>query len=252
MRNVLIHFSIKYRGDYLKIVEAIKLKENVTEADLKEAEKCKDAITILDDNYPTLLRNSFAPPFVLFYKGDISLLERQPTLAVIGSRNPSEYGKKVTKKILEEIFEEKEIVVVSGLAKGIDSIAHKVSLNNNQKTIAVLGSGIDVCYPIENLSLYKDIEEYGLIVSEYPRGVSPDKKNFTLRNRIIAGLSKAILVTDASKISGTQNTVKHGIESNRDIMAIPHSILEESFCNYLIKQGAYPIFNGKDVIEQIF
>ena len=252
MRNLLIHFAIKYNGDYIRVLTAIKDKEIVSSEDIEKVKKLNvSALTCIDDNYPSCLKEIYAPPFVLFYKGDISLLNSEK-LSVVGSREPTSYGVEITKKVLNELFQERDVTIVSGLAKGIDAIAHKTALDNNQKTIAILGSGIDVCYPKENFILYKDIEERGLILSEYPMGCPPDKKNFPLRNRIIAALSKAILVTDATCPSGTQNTVRNGIEMNKDIMAIPHSILENSYCNYLLRQGAIPILCGKDIIDEIF
>ena len=252
MRNILIHFAIKYNGDYIKILSAIKDKEIVTNEDIEKIKKANIcALTCLDDNYPSFLREIYAPPFVLFYKGDISLLNSD-MISVIGSREPTSYGKEVTEKVLNELFEERDVTIVSGLAKGIDAIAHEVALNNNQKTIAILGSGIDICYPKENFILYKKIEERGLLLSEYPIGCSPDKKHFPLRNRIIAALGKAILVTDATCPSGTQNTVRNGLDMNKDIMVIPHSILEKSYCNYLLRQGAIPVLCGKDIVDEIF
>ena len=153
MRNILIHFAIKYNGDYIKILSAIKDKEIVTNEDIEKIKKANIcALTCLDDNYPSFLREIYAPPFVLFYKGDISLLNSD-MISVIGSREPTSYGKEVTEKVLNELFEERDVTIVSGLAKGIDAIAHEVALNNNQKTIAILGSGIDICYPKENFIL---------------------------------------------------------------------------------------------------
>ena len=252
MRNILIHFAIKYNGDFIKILSAIKEKETVTKEDIEKVKNLNiNALTCLDDNYPVCLREIYAPPFVLFYKGDISLLNSD-MISVIGSREPTSYGIEVTEKILNELFDIKDVTIVSGLAKGIDAVAHKTALDNNQKTIAVLGSGVDVCYPKENFILFKKIEERGLLLSEYPMGCKPDKKNFPLRNRIIAALGKGILVTDATCPSGTQNTVRNGLEMNKDIMAVPHSVLENSYCNFLLRQGAIPILSGKDIVDEIF
>lgn len=253
MRNVLIYFAIKYKGDFLKILKAIKEKELIPDDELENINNSNiKAITFIDEEYPEVLRNMTIPPLVLFYRGDLSLLKSKPILAVVGARSSSDYGKDATSKVLLELFQEGEVTIISGFAKGIDTLAHSLALKNNQKTIAVLGCGIDVCYPLNNRELYNDIEEFGLIISEYPEGCEPQKNYFPMRNRIIASLAKGILVSDAKIKSGTQITVKYGLEMNKDIFAIPHSVFEDSFCNYLIKEGAIPIFNGKDLAEQIF
>ena len=198
------------------------------------------------------LKNCFSPPFVIYYKGNKNLLYDKNILAVIGSREPTKYGIDATKKVLNELLDLENITIVSGLAKGIDAIAHQISLNHKQNTIAVLGCGLDVYYPKENFILYKDIEENGLLISEFPLGIGPDKKNFPQRNRIIAALAKSVLVCDALIVSGTQNTIRHALELDKNILAIPHPIFNESFCNKLIKEGATPILCGKDIIEEFF
>lgn len=252
MRNILIYFAIKYNGDYTKILDAIKKKEQV---DLEEIEKIKKqgvkAITVLDDNYPSYLKEIYAPPFVLFYEGDVSLLYQKPRLSVVGARQATNYGKEALIKILDEVLLH-DVVIVSGLAEGIDSIAHKEALKHNKKTIAVLGTGIDVCYPKSNISLFNEIKQFGLLLSEYPSSNMGNPNNFPMRNRIISALGDALLVADAKFKSGTQITVRYALEQGKDIFSIPHSIFEESFCNLLIKEGAKPIFNGNDIIEEIF
>ncbi len=250
MRNILIYFATKYHGDYRLIMNAIKEKEKVDEEELKKIKNRNyKAITILDDDYPFELKSIYMPPFVLFYKGDISLINGKNKLAVIGSRKPSEYGINATKKILDELFLQCEAIIVSGMASGIDSIAHLSSLEHKMKTIAVLGCGIDYCYPSENLMLKKEIEKNGLVLSEYPDKTVPNKNFFPLRNRIIAGISKAVLVTDAKIKSGTQITIRFALEQGKEIYAIPHSIFDNSFCNELIKQGAVPVLKGQDLEE---
>lgn len=250
MRNILIYFAYKYHGEYEKILNAVKNKEGI---DSFELEKIKQnppqAITILDDNYPEEFKSSFAPPLVIFYKGDLSLLENNQKLAVIGSRTPTLYGVEATKKILNELFKEKDTIIVSGMARGIDAVAHLLALENNKKTIAILGCGIDYCYPHDNVDLKKRIEEKGLLLSEYPLDTKPKKEYFPLRNRLIASLVKGVLVTDAKNKSGTQITVRLALEQGKDIFTIPHSIFDESFCNELLRQGAIPIIKGEDLLE---
>jgi len=254
MRNILIYFSIKYQGDYYSILEAIKKKEKIPDTELEKIQNAGyKVITCIDEDYPYALRRSICPPFVLFYEGDISLLSsKNKKLGVIGSRMPTKYGENVTKKVLDESLNSNEIIIVSGLAKGIDAIAHLKALEYEQKTIAVLGCGVNICYPSINKDIYDKIKVKGLLLSEYPFNVTSKPNHFPSRNRIIAALSDVILVTDAKVRSGTQITVKYALELGKDIMAIPHSILQESFCNVLLRQGAIPIINGKDIVEELY
>lgn len=250
IRDILICFSIKYNGDFDRIYKAITKKEEISFEEFEEMKKMNlKVITCLDANYPQSLKNCYKPPLVLFYKGDISLLNEKYKLAVVGSREPSIYGKEATVKILDELLIKQEIIIVSGLARGIDSLAHKEALKNNCKTIAVLGCGLNNYFPYSNIELRNDIEEYGLVISEYPPFVEARSENFPLRNRIIAALSDAVLICDAKKRSGTQITANYALEFGKDILCIPHSILEENLCNILIKEGAIPVFDGDDISD---
>lgn len=228
MRNLLISLAIKYQGDYFKIEKAIKNNEKIN-----NKIPIQKAITILDKQYPKQLLDLEFPPFVLFYKGDINLLNND-LIAVIGARNYSEYGKSCTIDIVEKLS--KHYVIVSGLAKGIDSIAHRYA----SKTIAVLGNGLNYYYPYENKNLYQHLQENQLVISEYPLNVKPRKYHFPFRNRIIAALCKSIIVTEASYKSGTMLTVNEGLTLNRDIYAVPFAYNETVNCgtNILIQQGA--------------
>lgn len=251
MRNILIYFAIKYFGNYDKIFEAIKNKESVELVDIERIKKLNiNAITILDENYPDSLKMCFKPPLVLFYKGDISLINNE-SIAVIGSRNAGGYAIEATKYLMNGLFLKKDLTIISGLAKGIDTIAHLEALRNNQKTIAVLGCGIDNCYPKENIDLKKEIESIGLILSEYPFKTQPRKEYFPMRNRIISALSKGVLVTSAKKRSGTKITISYALEQGKNIFTIPYSIFEDSYCNELIKQGAIPVCSGSDIIDNL-
>ena len=133
------------------------------------------------------------------------------------------------------------------MAKGIDSVAHITSIHHGGRTIAVLGSGIDYCYPWENLELYKIIKEKGLVISEHPNIIPPEPENFPMRNRIIAGLAKGILITEAKKRSGTLITVNFGQSLSKEIMCVPYPCYEDSGCNQLIKEGAYLVEDADDV-----
>ena len=250
MRKVLLYFALKYNGDYRKILQAITDKEHVNVNELENVEskiKC-NYITIIDSTYPIELKSISSPPFVLFYYGDISLLNAANKIAVIGKRECSLYGEEMTRKIVKQLKFYK-VVTVSGMAKGIDSLAHQISLENKIKTIAVLGSGIAYCYPTNNTELYEKIKTTGLIISEYPGSLTPTPHNFLIRNRIIAGLSKSIVVIEANLKSGTINTVSFGLEFGKDIFAVPTLATANSGCNLLIKQGAKLIETASDIFE---
>lgn len=248
MRKVLLYFALKYKGDFNKIFEAIKEKEAVTQQQLDEVEKkikC-NYITLIDNNYPNYLKHISTPPFVLFYYGDISLLTRQDNIAIIGKRNNSEYAKKMCEKLVDELSN-KNRCIVSGMALGIDGIAHKRAIKNNIKTIAVLGGGIDNIYPLKNAEIYNEIKKNGLIISEYPNTLSPEPANFLIRNRIIAAIVKDIIVVEADYKSGTMNTVSYGLDYGKEIYALPYLANSNSGCNYLIKQGAKLIETIDDI-----
>lgn len=244
-RDYLIHLSLKNNGDIDKIMADIQQK-NETEFEENPPINAK-VITFLDDEYPEILKQVFKPPLVLYCYGDISLLNQyEKTIAVIGSRDNTEYGSEMTITVVKRIA--KEAVIVSGLARGIDSIAHQTAIENGGKTIAVLGSGIDYCYPNENLELYELIKNNHLVISEYPGDTVPLPTNFPMRNRIIAALAKTLLVTEAYSKSGTSTTASIALDLNRDICCIPYSAGQDSFCNTLISYGANLVETGEDVL----
>lgn len=253
MRNILLYFVVKYEGDWKNIYQAISSKEKVNMEEVERVvegieDKC---ITILDNNYPCSLKNISCPPFAIFYRGNHELLsDKRLMVAVIGSRVHSDYGEKMTNKLVKELVE-KEVIIISGLARGIDAIAHTTCLEHGGKTIAVLGSGIDVCYPKSNKQLYDDIlKNEGLIISEYPSGINPKKDNFPLRNRLIAAFSNGILVVEAKIRSGTMITVNKALEIGKDIFCVPERASEGSGCNKLIKSGAKLTENVQDILEE--
>ena len=250
MRRIILYFALKYKGDYFKIKEAIKNKEQVSKDLLDTIEKkikCK-YVTIIDANYPRFLKSISTPPFILFYYGDLSLLYRNNMIAVIGKRENSDYGKEMTEKIVEGL-KDYHATIISGMALGIDSIAHNQALKSNLKTVAVLGGGIDYCYPQSNKELYEKIKKEGLIISEFPGEIIPEPKNFLIRNRIIAGLCESIIVVEANYKSGTMNTVSYGLEFGKDIYAVPSLANSNSGCNLLIKQGAQLIETASDIYK---
>ena len=194
--------------------------------------------TIEDDIYPQCLKEISNPPLKLYYKGNLDLLKDERLIAVVGTRNPSSYGKLCCEYMVKKMTSA-NITIVSGFAKGIDSIAHKTSLLTGGKTIAVIASGLDIVYPASNLSLYREIEEKGLILSEYEAGVKPFKFNFPQRNRIIAGLSKGIIVVESKDRGGSLITADLALEFNRDVYAVPGDVFSEysKGCHTLLRDS---------------
>ena len=194
--------------------------------------------TIEDYIYPQCLREISNPPLKLYYKGNLDLLKDERLIAVVGTRNPSSYGKLCCEYMVKKMTSA-NITIVSGFAKGIDTIAHKTSLLTGGKTIAVIASGLDIVYPASNLSLYREIEEKGLILSEYEAGVKPFKFNFPQRNRIIAGLSKGTIVVESKDRGGSLITADLALEFNRDVYAVPGDVFSEysKGCNNLIRDS---------------
>ena len=208
-------------------------------------------ITIKDDVYPECLKEISNPPLKLYYKGNLDLLKEERLIAVVGTRNPSSYGKLCCEYMVKKMTSA-NITIVSGFAKGIDSIAHKTSLLAGGKTIAVIASGLDIVYPASNLSLYREIEEKGLILSEYEAGVKPFKSNFPQRNRIIAGLSKGTIVVESKDRGGSLITADLALEFNRDVYAVPGDVFSEysKGCNNLIRDArAKSLSNINELLE---
>ena len=222
---------------YRKIENSKDLK-NVEKLILLNEKYGVKYINFFDDEYPENLRNIYDMPITLFYKGDITLL-KEKNVAIIGSRNASNYGLKNAYNIAKDCIKE-NYTVVSGLARGIDSYAHKGALAACGKTIGVLGCGLDIVYPKENFELYREIIERGLIISEHVLGTRPSPENFPMRNRIISGIADKIIVVEASVNSGTSITVNCALEQGKDVYAVPGNINSNMSIgtNKLIKDGA--------------
>lgn len=206
-------------------------------------------LTPLNKVYPQRLHHIPNKPSRIWIKGKQLELFEKPSLAVIGSRKYSKYGYQVTKKLVSKLVKA-GFVIISGMARGIDSLAHRTALDNNGQTIAVLGSGLDYIYPPENRHLYHKIN---LVISEYPPQYSPKKYYFLERNRIITGLANGLLVIEASKRSGTLNSAKHAAEQGKEVFAVPGPITSPNSAGttWLINQGAKAINNLKDIIEEL-
>ena len=195
-------------------------------------------IVYTSTDYPKSLENIREKPYILFYKGNKELL-KDKTGGIVGSRNCTNYGREVTTRITKELCTN-GVTIVSGVAMGIDSVAHKVAVDEGGRTIGVLGCGIDIVYPKINKKLYSDIERTGLLLSEFMPGTEPKGYNFPQRNRIISGLSERLVVIEASLKSGSLITVDYALEEGKSIMAIPGSVLQSNStgCNKLIGEGA--------------
>lgn len=211
--------------------------------------------TPADPDYPKLLFEITDPPPVLYYRGQVNPEENRgitPTVGIVGTRNPSDYGRRWTRKLSMSLARS-GFAIASGLASGIDTEAHKSCLEKNGRTIAVLGTGVDVVYPRSNQFLHKRLVEQGLVVSEYPDGTPPDRAHFPRRNRIIAGLSRAIIVTEAGDKSGALITARLANDYCRDVYALPGSLdnPQSHGCLKLIDQGAHLILDNDHLLESL-
>ncbi|NFI55718.1 DNA-protecting protein DprA [Clostridium botulinum] len=208
-------------------------------------------ITYSNPLYKERLKLLLPTPYYLFYKGDINLINDK-SIAIVGARKCSNYALAVTKLLTKEIITN-NITLISGGARGVDSIAHKSALENEGKTIIVLGCGIDVVYPSENIALFSKVIKDGLIISEFPLGTKPLRHNFPLRNRIISGLSDGVIVVEASEKSGSLITARIAQEQNKDVLVVPGSILYEGAkgSNKLIKDGC-DVLSSIDDLNKFF
>jgi len=241
LKSEFMGFNERFKAHYDEnFVEEQKRK--VKQLDVK-------LVTFWDEDYPKLLRNSIAPPAVLFCLGDIDLLNEN-CVAVVGTRKITSYGKVVTKRIVTDLVKA-GLVVVSGMALGVDSEVHRTVLENDGKTVAVLGTGVDVCYPSSNRQIYERILRSGCVISEYPLGTKAAKQNFPARNRIIAGVCRATIVTEAPIDSGALITARMAAEMGRDVFAVPGDIdrVMSEGCNWLLKMGAIPLTDSSQILE---
>ena len=234
-------------------LEEIDWLRNTDFANL-ELQYRKEAIHFLmyeDALYPKRLKEIYLPPVVLFYKGRLELFNRL-SIGIVGARNHTPYSKEALEYILPDILKRK-VSIISGLARGVDSLAHQLTLDLKGETIAVIGNGINICYPKENQSLYDAIGKKGLILSEYPLDSPPLKFHFPYRNRIIAGLSHGLCVIEAKLHSGSLITANVALSENRQVFALPGNITSEysKGTNELITAGAFPIRNANDILDSL-
>ncbi len=263
LRNYFSNYKEAFFASYNDLIEAgipekiahefIAARENINIDEILkilEKENIK-TISISEEKYPKLLKEIHDPPILLYYKGKIN--KEDLNIAIVGSRKNTQYGQQVCEQFSYELSQT-NIEIVSGLALGIDTIAHNTTIKNNKRTIAVLGTGIDEqsLYPASNKYLaHKIIETGGLLISEFPIGTPPLRFNFPQRNRIISGLSLGVVVIEANERSGALITAEIALEQNRDVFAIPGNIYSPASrgTNSLIKQGAKLITNSQEILE---
>lgn len=251
-------------GAPLGELEACGLQAQVAQAifaqaGLKEAEKLAERatasggqiLTYASPDYPPQLKQIADAPLVLYVRGGVKALS-EPAVAIVGTRRPTAYGGQVAGRLARELAE-RQLVIVSGLARGVDSASHRGALEAGGRTVAVLGSGIDVIYPRENKQLAEEIVASGALISEFPPGTSPAPENFPIRNRIISGLSLGVVVVEAAEYSGSLITARLALEQDREVFAVPGNITSaQSFGpNHLIKQGAKLVDGWRDVVDEL-
>jgi len=201
--------------------------------------------------YPQALLQIYDPPVLLYVRGDAQVLN-SPSLSIVGTRRPTVYGSQMAERMGRDLAA-RGLTIVSGLARGIDAIAHQGATAVGGRAIGVLGTGIDVCYPKENKKLYEKVLERGAIVSEFPTGSHPAPENFPVRNRIIAGMPLGVVIVEGKQYSGSLITARLAMEFGREVFGVPGNVTQEvSFApNLLIKQGAKLVTNAEDVIEEL-
>lgn len=226
-------------------VDAEKLFDKVLTQGIK-------LVTVFDAEYPGQLKSIANPPAVLYVKGTLPACCFL-SVAIVGTRTATVYGTKTARTIASELAS-RSICIVSGMARGIDTSAHKGAIDVHGPTVAVLGCGVDVIYPPENGVLAEQIQEHGALISEYPLGTAPDKGNFPARNRIISGLSNAVVVVEAPMKSGALITADFALDQGKEVFAVPGPISSRSSqgCNQLIKEGAKLVQGVEDILEELW
>ena len=248
------HGELRRAGlDQRAIASLLRARETLSlEEELDKIQRAgARAITWEDEEYPPRLQHIYAPPPVLYIKGRLRP-EDEWALAVVGTRRPTPYGRAATRRLVESLARH-GIAVVSGLAWGIDTEGHSAALSAGGRTIAVLGSGIDVIYPSEHRHIAERIVEHGAVISECPMGTAPAGKNFPARNRIISGMSLGTLVVEAPRGSGALITAQYALQQGREVFAVPGSIFNPASdgTNRLIQNGAKLVLSIEDILEEL-
>lgn len=240
MREQILFYALRYHGEWQRITKAIAQQEPWDYVNYEGA-----YITIVEDHYPVQFRKLQYAPWIIFYEGDLSLLQEH-AVSIVGARECNLYGLSMCRHVCHLL--KKRSAIISGLARGIDACAHQEALD--AKTIAVIGCGLNVPYPKENAWLYDRLKASHLILSEYPNGCKPFAHHFPWRNRLIAALSEAVVVIQAKKHSGTLLTVNEAIELDIPVYCIPHPFMDGfgDGCNLLISQGANILVDDDDIL----
>lgn len=248
--DVMVAVAIKYAGDWDKIFHAIKSRESYTPEDVRKycSQLTSKAITLADTDYPEeIRRHCHKPPFVIFYHGNISLLnDPYRIMTVVGSREAQPYAMKLTSSLCKKAAED-GFIIASGLARGIDTAALSAAAPYPGRSIAILGNGVDYCYPSENKELQQLIANNGLVCSEYPGKTPPKPNHFPFRNRLLAIVSQTCLIGEVHQASGTMTTVSFALNYGRDIGVIPFRAEDHTMNNVLIKNGAAMIEDDQDL-----
>lgn len=238
--DVIVNFKNGALEGYFDKISSLLKKHNIC------------YMTILDSDYPARLNLLPDRPIVIYYKGNVSLLNSSITCGIVGTRRNDELGKSYTKNLVD-LLVSNNVVVVSGLARGIDIIAHRRTLEKKGNTIAVLAGGLDFIYPSEHKREFFEIVDSGCVVSEFPPNTKPLKRNFFIRNRIISGLSDVVVIVQAPEKSGALITGEYALKQNKTLFVIPGNIENHLHrgCNIMLKKGAIPIIDYKDVLEEL-
>ena len=244
--------------DLMDSAEYARAKKTPIEHSKKVIEYCEkheiSILTIHSDKYPSRLKSIFNPPILLFCMGDLSFIDDEVAITIVGARSPSDYSLKVAKELCTKLAN-LGVVIVSGFALGIDSVAHGCALSCKERTVAVLGSGIDYSYPPKNARLKNTIAKRGAVISEFLPGQKPLPPNFPQRNRIMAGLSLGTLVIEASKRSGSLITAELSIQQGRDLFCVPPAdIFDERYHGVIkyLREGAIPVFSHLDIVYEYY
>ena len=260
----LIHFAMKFDYTDFNIDEVIKitntsgnkgvLKESwqrLTTEWLQEKHNTKKSISFFSERYPESLKNIAQPPLALFYEGNIDFLE-YPSIAMVGARLATPDASQVLYQLIPKLVLE-NLVIVSGLAKGVDRLSHELAILAGGKTIGVIGCGLDRCYPKEVSDLFQEMKQKQLVLSEYPLGTPIKKHHFPMRNRIIAGLTQGTCVIEAKERSGSLITAQLALDNGKEVFAIPGEILsgQSSGCHRLIQDGAKCVYRMEDILEEL-
>ena len=260
----LLHFAMKFDYTDFNIDEVIKitntsgnkgvLKESwqtLTTEWLQEKRNTQKSISFFSERYPESLKNIPQPPLALFYEGNIDFLE-YPSIAMVGARLATPYASQVLYQFIPKLVLE-NLVIVSGLAKGVDRLSHELAILAGGKTIGVIGCGLDRCYPKEVSNLFQEMKQKQLVLSEYPLGTPIKKHHFPMRNRIIAGLTQGTCVIEAKERSGSLITAQLALDNGKEVFAIPGVILsgQSSGCHRLIQDGAKCVYRMEDILEEL-